>query len=286
MTKITGAYITGLFGAQDKWVGDATAQQLLASSLNTYIFWSLHVQPNGDLTYNNVSLVSNGVANTPVTDPIGKLIKDALASGKAQSIYFSIGAGGVSDWANIENILNNGGTNLSNFVQNLGVLVEMGVDGFDFDYEENIAQPVETIASMGELLYSHFKSKVTYCPYHGKSMWIDCLKQTFAKVGSQPVQAFNLQCYSGGGGNNPGQWINSLNSSLSGTGVTNAASFIRPGLAVAGSASYPHYNPDQMTDYLKSYPCTGAWIWQTQQVLESGQYSLNQYASAMEAGLS
>lgn len=283
MGSVAGAYITGLFN-NGQWSGQETEDQLLASEMNDYIFWSLHVSPTGDLNYNNVSLAKGGTLNTAVSGPIQAMIQAAAGQG-VSSFYFSIGAGGVSDWQNIETILDNGGDNQKNLFANLAQLVSLGVTGFDFDYEENISNPVGTISATAELLHKTFGSVITFCPYMDQTMWLNALQQIYDDLGTQPVVAYNLQCYSGGAGNDPKDWINTIQQA-SGTGVSNPPGFVRPGLAVATSGSYPNMDPSQMTSWLQQYTLSGAWIWNSEEVVNGREYTLGEYASAILAGLS
>ena len=60
MTDFVGAYITGLFDSNNNCASTATAQQMAASVMTDYILWSVHVDAQGNLHYNNVPLSTNG----------------------------------------------------------------------------------------------------------------------------------------------------------------------------------------------------------------------------------
>ncbi|WP_291842893.1 hypothetical protein [Maricaulis sp.] len=283
-TNLAGAYITGLFGKSDLLA--PTQSELLASRMNDYIFWSVHVNPDGNLHYNDVPLVTNGVLDPTTGAGIGGIISAARKAGLAQNVWFSVGSGGVSDFQNIQSILNRGGANEANLFANFQVLMDLGADGFDLDYEEYLTEPAGLISRFTIELNQRMGAKLTYCPYYGVSMWIDCLKANMTELGSQPVVGFNLQCYAGGASNDPRIWVQEIHRAGSSIGVSNAQAFVRPGMAVAGSPSAPALTPSQMTAQLNTWQSPGGWIWNTANVLNSQSktgYSITDYASAMLA---
>jgi hypothetical protein len=259
---------------------------MIGSAMTDYIFWSIHVQANGDLHYNNVAICTGGSTVSSIAGPIQSFIKSARASGAVQSVWFSIGAGGVHDFQAIEQIFANpSSAAYANLFANFKALYALGGDGFDFDYEENITDPVGTIATLGAELHNQLGARITYCPYYGESFWIQCLQATLKKAGSQPVEAFRLQCYSGGTGNDPVVWASALAAAGAGsTGVTNPNAFVRPGMAVSGGSSGPALSPSGMASNIRGWGSSGAWIWNTEEALNaqpSTGYSIADYASAI-----
>jgi len=288
MSKTAGAYVTGLF-THHQWTGAPTQAALAASQLTDYVIWSVHVNTQGDLFYNNEHFASGGVVSPSVGPYIKGLIDAGRSAGALQTVWFSIGAGGVSDFQAIEQILASPGSPAyTNLFKNFAAIYALGADGFDFDYEESIKDPVGTIATLGAELHKQLGALITYCPYWNQPFWIQCLEKTLQIVGSQPVKAYRLQCYSGGAGNDPTDWANTLAAAGSSTGVSDAVAFIRPGLAVAGSASYPSYPPSGMTPLFQRWGSSGGWIWNTEEVMKnysSTGYSIADYAAAILAGV-
>jgi hypothetical protein len=286
MTAVAGAYITGLFD-NGSWIGGPTQQALTASPLNQYVLWALHVDASGNLIYNNSPIVTNGALDTAVSDPIKALIDDGRQNGACNSVYFSIGGWGVHDFTNIAAILAAGGAAESNLFGNLQLLIGLGVDGFDFDNEEFLQDPAGVMSDFSTKLFTDLGAHTSYCPYTNETMWIQALQQTYQKCGNvQPVTAMNLQCYAGGGYNDPTGWITTLAAARS-TGVSDAGLFIRPGLAVAGSASSPALDPSQMTSQLQSWKSQGAWLWNSANVMNNLGlgYTLADYGQALLAGV-
>ncbi|KAA5805221.1 hypothetical protein F1654_04350 [Alkalicaulis satelles] len=283
--KTAGAYITGLF-KNGAYTGAPAEAAMISSAMTDYIFWSIHVHDNGDLYYNNDAICAGGSAVAAIAGPIGDFIAKAKANHAASSVWFSIGAGGVHDFQAIETILNNpSGPAYKNLFANFAALYALGGDGFDFDYEESIADPVSTISTLGADLYKQLGARITYCPYYGESVWIQCLQQTLIKAGVQPVEAFRLQCYSGGYSNDPRDWVTALEQAgAAKTGVSDPAAFVRPGMAIAGGSSTPQLSPSQMAARIKSWGSPGGWIWNTEEVLKvqpSTGHSIADYAIAI-----
>ncbi len=281
-TNVAGVYITGLFGKSGLLV--PTTKELLGSRMNDYIFWSVHVQPDGSLHYNDSPLAKDGKTIPDVAQPIADLIAAARKAKLVGSVWFSIGAGGVSDFANIQTILKTGGKAVDNLYANFQAVYDLGADGFDLDYEENLIDPVGLISQLSVDLNQRMGARLTYCPYYGTSFWIDCLNATYKALKTQPVIAFNLQCYSGGGGNDPRTWTQAIKAAGPVTGVTNPDTFVRPGMAVAGSASMPALTPLQMTQQLNHWDAPGGWIWNSQDVITrqgAMKFAISDYATAL-----
>jgi hypothetical protein len=281
-TNVAGVYITGLFGKSGLLV--PTTKELLGSRINGYIFWSVHVQPDGSLNYNDSPLAQGGRTHPDVGQPIADLIAAARKAKLVNSVWFSIGAGGVSDFQNIQAILKAGGKAADDLYANFKAVMALGADGFDLDYEENLTDPVGLISQLSAGLHSRMGAKLTYCPYSGTSFWIDCLTATYKALKTQPVIAFNLQCYSGGGGNDPRTWTQAIKAAGSATGVTRPDRFVRPGLAVAGSASMPAMTPIQMTQQLTQWGCAGGWLWNSETVINqqaARKFAISDYATAL-----
>jgi len=284
-SKTAGAYITGLFDSTG-YVGGPTETAMIGSAMTDYIFWSIHVQTNGDLHYNNVAICTGGSAIPAVAGPIQSFIQSARAKSAVQSVWFSIGAGGVHDFQAIEQILQSPSSPAyANLFANFKALYALGGDGFDFDYEENISDPVGTISTLGAALHEQLGARITYCPYYGPGFWIQCLQATLQKAGSQPVEAFRLQCYSGGTGNDPGTWAGALSAAGSAsTGVSDPNAFVRPGMAVSGGSSGPALSPGGMAANISTWGSSGAWIWNTEEAMKaqpSTGYAIADYASAI-----
>ncbi|WP_438727250.1 hypothetical protein ACR9YC_10325 [Parasphingorhabdus sp. DH2-15] len=290
MTIFNGAYITGLFDDHNNCQSTSIATNMGQSDFTDYIFWSVHVDPSGNLHYNNEQLCMNG---TPVAATVSCL-KAVVTAGKAASlerVWLSIGAGGTSDFSNIDTILKTGGATLSNLLSNFtAIAAALDIYGFDYDNEDQIGN-VGVITGLTQALYNTNNNyRFSFCPYGSSSFvspyWIACLEGIYKNLSTQPVIGFNLQCYSGGAGSDPKGWVAAVNNAgTAKTGIRDANALIRPGLAVQGSASGPAYSPAQMTSEFKGYGSVGGWIWNTANVASNGNNpSLSDYAAAITVG--
>jgi hypothetical protein len=284
-----GAYITGLFDDRGRWQGEATQAAMVGSATADYIFWSIHVDPDGNLNYNDASIVWDGTLNKKVSAPLRDMIADARVNGAAEAVWFSIGSGGVSDYANIQAILTSGDqSKIDNLYGNLALLKGLGADGFDLDYEELLSDASNLIAELTIGLHQKLGAVITYCPFY-EGVWLPALRRVFQILGRQPVQAYNLQCYSGGAFNYPPDWVATLRKNAKSIGVNNPDCFVRPILAVYGYNSMP-YTPREMTRSLEAWQSMGASVWNTSWISGANapgcQYSMSDYAQAVSTGAS
>lgn len=171
-----------------------TIQALQASPLTSPILCLLNASgTTGPLFYNE---------NTqPMFDTTGAYIGPAnwpqtvaqLRSTKIKEIYMSFSSSGT-DWmaanpAAVPGILS--------WLKNT-----LGVDGIDIDYEED--------TSYGGKMYPLTDAaisiglRLTAAPYRNPGDWQQWVQYVQQKGGT--VSWLNLQCYSGGWKNNPGQW--------------------------------------------------------------------------------
>ena len=183
-------------------------------------------------------------------------------------------------------MLKAGGAGRDNLLGNLcAVAKDLGAYGFDYDNEDAVGS-VDVIVDLTVALYEKDNAfRFSYCPYANAQYWLQCLQQTYAKLGTQPVEGWNLQCYAGGGGNDPRDWVGAVDQAgASSTGIDNAATLVRPGYAVIGSDAAPEMTPDQVRDALAASGCKGAWIWNSESVLKNGTSpSIKDYADAIYA---
>ena len=217
----------------------SSAQQadIQKSGFTTAICWAMHVDQQGNLSYNDTPIVTNGAY---VGDSSWPGFLKGLKSGTVDTILFSIGGWEVGDFPNIQALINQYGTGSSNpLYQNLAALLSAipAIDGLDYDDESLYDQ--STTVSLSQMAATIGYTKITFCPYTEQSFWVGCLK---ALQQSNPglVVGFNLQCYAGGAGNYPKSWINAV------TGIPgiNPKSFIYPGLWCCHQATCVGQDPD------------------------------------------
>jgi hypothetical protein len=263
---------------------DTQLKATASSGFTTLLLWSLHVnQANpskkialGDFTWNNTLLVSSQ-SGKPVFDPTGSFTKLAgrirtlLAKGTVKKVFFSIGAGGTSDFTTIKQLYSTSqgqATLQNNFAALLKALPL--VTGFDFDIEDCFDIP--STAWLTAVLSSKFQAAVTYCPFGDlQGFWEPCLESVYQNLKKQPVAWFNLQCYSGGTGEDPVDWANGIKTNQKKNGVANPSTFIVPGYAANNKAGDgPGICPSVFTSTLSPYKgkVGGAFVWNSQHIFD------------------
>jgi len=292
---------------------DTQLQATGSSGFNNILLWSLHVnQPLpekdivlGDLTWNDTLLVSTK-SGQPVFDPTKSFTKLptrlATLAGTSKKIFFSIGSAPdpdhperIGDFGTVKQLYSTpeGQTLLQN---NFGALLDglSIVTGFDFDVEECFDVP--STAWLTEMLATQFKTKraITYCPFGDEDWWEECLESVYQALKTQPVIGFNLQCYSGGTGNDPAGWAASIKKAQQKNGVADPATFIVPGYAASNQAGDgPGICPSDFTSTLTPYKgkVGGAFVWNSGHVFDDpapcngSNPNIQDYAAAINNAL-
>lgn len=187
--------------------GQVTMDELKHSGFTTINFWTIHVNSNGDLVYNDQLIVHDG-------EYVGKASWPAeIASLKVMPtsidrVQFGVASYGVPDFERIQALISSAGTGSNSILyknfQALKTAIPT-IDAIDFDDESNYH--TESAVKFGVML-ADLGYKVTFAPYTAKSFWAD----TFEQINNQrpgTVDRVHVQGYDGGSGNQPGSW-NSL----------------------------------------------------------------------------
>jgi hypothetical protein len=229
-----GLYGQGLFDTDDNASNRRAVQELTRSGFTTLVLFTLHVHPSGELYLGDNPIARDGAIVyrwKDVQNPSLPEIVTELRAGGFENILFSIGFGGPpppEDWQHIQDLLKNGlGQEL---VANFAAVARWtGVDGFDFDCEEEVEE--STIVTMATELARLGRSQViTFCPYDRMQWWLNCLKEIYARHHSQLVRKLNLQAY---GGADPGDWLKAVTEEQDGIGVKDPAGLLSIGNQVA-----------------------------------------------------
>jgi hypothetical protein len=262
----------GIYGGEVLYTLAETIEELRASGLTTVVAWGLHVDESGDLFYNNPLVVSGGKYVGDQQWPARLAALKHLSPTSVKRLLFSIGGWESPDFANIKKLIDEQGTGPDSVLyRNFAALKKAipVIDGIDFDEEENY-YPDATVAfatMLHELGYA-----VTFCPYTEEDFWIECLWK-LEKVSPGLVSGFNLQCYSGGAGNTPEEWIERVAEKMGPD--FNAKAFVWPGLWVKHPAQNPGEEtgecPDEIQKKLAGWQSTGiagAWVWKFDEIRE------------------
>lgn len=284
----------GIYGGGPLYSGgQEVIDDLRASGMTTVVAWSVHVSTSGDLIFNDPKIVSGGeyVGDESWPDLLASL-KEPPSS--VTRLIFSVGAGGVEDFHHIQSLIEKEGTGPgSTLYENFKALKDKipVIDAIDFDDEDlmDADTTVKFALMLGDLGY-----QVTFCPYYDCDYWAGCLKQVDA-ASPGLVTAFNLQCYSGGAGNDPGDWIEAVQQAMGPD--FDAKGLVLPGLWCSnGDGCEDGQCPDSIKSTLQGWKPSGiqgGWIWLLDDVQKcegsgvcSGPMGTSAYAQAIVSALS
>ena len=304
MATNTVLYGSGLFGSQPGNLNyDQQLQQVQSSGFTSVILWTLHVHNNGDIYYNDTLIVHNAVYSNPQYPKFASYVK-ALKSGSTgvKKVLFGLGSGGATDFAAIKGLLATAsGTQM--LMKNFAALQKaVPVDGIDFDLEEfPLEDYTQTIIQLSMLLNQQLNVFITFCPYTDSTFWVNCLSGIYAKNNKKQVVAWmNLQCYDGGGGNDPADWASDIKSASSPTGVINPVAFVIPGYWCYNTTqkSYMGQCPDQIEKTFAGLASSdkgisGGFIWNSTDIFTNqnsgscsgGEMDCKAYVTAINTGL-
>jgi hypothetical protein len=259
------------------------------SGFTTVILWTLHVDADGTLVYNNTVIVRDGEFS-PTYLYLPDLINQLTSIGSVTNVLFSIGSGGVNDFTNVNNLLQTQNGRLT-LIRNFSALSSaLPIQGYDFDDEDYFVAPTSSapgpVVELTRILAGNNDMIVTWCPYSNQqSFWNPALSLVYQQdqqnnpVLPQSVRWWNLQCYSGGFSNDPGSWASLLPSDA---GVIDAAVFIVPGLDTSGGTEPVQ---TQFAAWSKTDSgVDGGFIWNSSGIFSSGS-TPNAYAQAIVNGL-
>ena len=292
------------------------------AGFNFLLMSTFHVDAQGNLN-DTAPVAKDGIFNPELNGPnpdpsdglnpqLPMLLADFKSTYNAK-VYYSIGnaAGTASDMANLSSILGNysctpGSTppdtkEYNNLVANMKLLKsDLHIDGIDFDFEPATYDSAgQTLVSQFTCLCNSLGFGVTYDPYYPQTQtqmpptfWLDAQANacdpTNSGTGTQKVDWWNLQCYSGGQGNTASAWTGEIDSyqGKDRLGISDTSTFVIPGYS---QDSKPSTVQQEIYESATGTPVAngGGWIWQLGQFdlkspnLES---DLREYAQAIING--
>ena len=240
-----------IFGGGPFYTGGTTTMNALrASGYTTVMLWTIHVNAtSGNLIYNDVLVVSNGVYVGNAAWP-AQLATLKGAPTSVNRIEWSVASApsGGNDFLNIKTLMDTYGTNTESILYKNFLALKNATGADAVDYDDETQYDVATAVKFGRMLAS-IGYKVTLCPYTNPTFW----QSTYNQLGSSIVDAVYLQCYAGGGGNNPGTW----NGYFSGLKVIPGMW----GIASDASGSTASQVEAQMTAWRAAYGIPGGFMW-------------------------
>jgi hypothetical protein len=287
-----GNLMTAVYGGGPFYTGgQPVIDDLKNSGFTTVVAWAVHVNSGGDLIYNDPTIVSNGQYVGDSSWP--GLLANLKQGGSVNRLLFSIGGWGTGDFENIQALIKSQGTGPNSILyQNFQALKQAipSIDGIDLDDESLYDQ--DTTVQFCQMLYG-LGYQVTFCPYTMTQFWVNSL---YALNSQTPglVTGFNLQCYAGGAGNDPQDWINAIQAKMGPD--FDAAGFVFPGLWCRNGDGCDQGDcPDSITSQFKAWKPDGIqggfiWLYDDIQKCEnsgtcSGSMGTAAYASAIVQGL-
>eukprot|EP01084_Bolivina_argentea_P154782 269790_1 len=244
-------YTHGLFQTPKLSTNNDTIE-IAQSGFQTIILWTIHVDKNANLIYNDDYIVSNGKLNESYYGKNGIDISSKISQLKSttnsnvKNILFGIGSGPPPvDFSVIASIYKNP-TLKQMLYTNLQVLMDLGANGFDYDCEEfsgSVSRDNTLINVIVDMVYNLNKmgaSVQTFVPYNAINSWMECLKDIYKNNNKQLVSWWNVQCYSGGNNNRydlQSEWINNINKNSKEIGVNNGSGYIVPGFSASSGVN-------------------------------------------------
>lgn len=207
-----GAYGEGILYPPKLKTHTSTIQN---AGWDTILIGLFHLSTTGEIGFNNAQIISKadgyfGDANW------ASQLTDLLTGGEVKTLIASFGGGGVGDFNNIKNIYKNNnksfsGTNLESNFKTFKKTFPM-IDIIDMDCEDEYNQ--DSFVAFCQLLIT-IGFEVTFCPYalNEIDFWTGSLA-SLEKSNPGKVLRWNLQCYDGGGLNNPKKWAKAIKKAI------------------------------------------------------------------------
>lgn len=260
-------------------------EAIVNSGFTSIILWTIHPHEQGDLYYNNDPIVKEGVFQVEKFGQVSKIIQDLKAAGKVKQVLCCIGSWGVADFANIKKMMDDGQEQA--LFNNFQVLIDnLKIDGFDFDLEESPYEFYKDVVVNLTLAFGRMGKFSTYCPYMDSDFWINCLEDVYKRNNSQQlVRWWNLQCYAGGGGNDPKAWVELIRKKQQSLGISDPDAFIIPGYG--SSEKSPADIQREFSNIKKHWPgIDGGFIWNYGDIVKRNDGTTpKDYADAIIHGL-
>ena len=202
---------------------DAATPIIQQSGWNTIIFGLFHIgrikpptnppQIVGDIYFNDTLIISQGKY---VADPSWPGAISKLKGGSVTTLLASFGGakGWVYDFTTIQAIYesNHNSFDKTNLKRNLQLFHDMfpAITTIDMDNEDNYDVP-SFVAFCQMLIGMGFT--ITFCPFEEDDFWTGSLVQ-LERSNPGAVVWWNLQCYAGGGSNDPETWAGYIQTAL------------------------------------------------------------------------
>ena len=256
--------------------GQRVMDELRYSGFTTINFWTIHVESNGDLIYNDQLIVSNGeyVGRQEWPEEIASLKEEPTSINRVQ---FGVASYGVPDFERIQEIIENEGTGTDSILyKNFSALKAAipSIDAIDFDDESTYHAESATIFGV---MLADIGYKISLVPYTAQWFW----EELYNNINDErpgTVDRVQIQAYAGGAGNQPSSWNGSFGDSKVSIGLW----------SLHGDNCNQGDTPDDVEDSMRGWQedISGGFIWLYDDVKKCGGSSLvAAYASAINKAL-
>jgi hypothetical protein len=182
--------------------------ELKGSGFTCVVVWTIHIDASGNLNFNaEFPLVQNGSYIGASTYPnfAGDIASLKTAPTTINRVEFCLAAWGSSTFANIKNLIASQGTGSTsilyrNFQAIRNAFPTVDAIGFDDETTYDVNSATAFAVMLGGLGF-----KVSLVPYTSSAFWTGVATNTNNQRPGT-VDRVDLQCYSGGAGNNPCNW--------------------------------------------------------------------------------
>ena len=196
---------SAVFGGGDFYSGgDAVILDLKNSGFTTVILWTIHIQADGSMVFNDKAVIDqngNYVGDPDWGDRLAKLLE---APTTVDRIELGIGAWGSKSWENIKKLIDEEGTGpetkLYKAIKKLTEITGASAINYDDEYTYDVESTVKF-----SLMLNDMGLKVGLCPYTQTNYWKSVFEQVEEEK-SGTIDRVYLQCYDGGAGNHPANW--------------------------------------------------------------------------------
>lgn len=195
-TEAEPEFVSAIFGGGPLVTQRVSAQRAVEAGFDTIILWSLHIEPNGDMVFNDKKIVVDGKL-TPQVQAIYRQVWDIYRNAKTvKRIEISIGGWGCKDFENIKDLIQKEGTGEdSTLYKNLQLVIQ-ATGATAINYDDESCYDVSSAVAFGKMCDA-LGCKVALCPYTNQSFWVKVKND----LGTKIVDRIYVQCYAGGTGN-------------------------------------------------------------------------------------
>eukprot|EP01118_Nematostelium_gracile_P005938 TRINITY_DN1893_c0_g1_i1.p1 TRINITY_DN1893_c0_g1~~TRINITY_DN1893_c0_g1_i1.p1 ORF type:complete len:575 (+),score=154.51 TRINITY_DN1893_c0_g1_i1:40-1764(+) len=248
-------YIANIYGG-GPYIQDEpnSLSDLRNSGFTTVTAWAIHIDTNGDIFFNNDIVIHDDQIMANMTAFINFFAKVNGGNSTVKDMVLSIGGWGDDDFESIQGLIQQQGTGKNTTLYKHFSLIKKHIPAVTtIDYDDETLYDYNTTVTFS-LMLQEIGFKVSFCPYSDSDYWTSMLPALINETSSL-VTRFNLQCYAGGSGNDPSDWIFAIQGAVG--KLTDASTMVVPGLWVVNSGCATGSCPSDITSQFQQWRSTG-----------------------------